>query len=50
MEKDEHIKYWLSSALRDWDVTYDLVKSRRYMHALFFAHLVIEKPMKAKFG
>jgi len=47
MEKDEHIKYWLQSALRDWDVTRDLVKARRYMYALFFAHLVIEKLLKA---
>ena len=47
MEKDEHIKYWLSSALRDWDVTHDLVKSRRYMYALFFAHPVVEKLLKA---
>ena len=47
MGKDEHIKYWLQSALRDWDVTRDLVKSRRYMYALFFAHLVIEKLLKA---
>lgn len=47
MEKNEHIKYWLISALRDWDVTLDLVKSRRYTYALFFAHLVIEKLLKA---
>ena len=47
MRKNEHIKYWLTTALRDWDVTCDLVKSKRYMYALFFAHLVIEKLLKA---
>jgi HEPN domain-containing protein len=47
MEKDEHIKYWLQSALRDWDVSCELVSSKRYMHALFFAHLVVEKLLKA---
>lgn len=47
MEKNEHVKHWLQSALRDWDVTRDLIKSKRYMYALFFAHLVIEKLLKA---
>ena len=47
MDKNEHIKYWLSSALRDWDVALDLVKTKRYMYAMFFAHLVVEKLLKA---
>ena len=47
MEKQEIVHYWLQSAIRDWEVARDLVKAERYMHALFFAHLVVEKLLKA---
>jgi len=47
MEKKEIVQYWLQSAIRDWEVARDLVKTERYMHALFFAHLVVEKLLKA---
>jgi len=47
MEKQEIVQYWLQSAIRDWEVARDLVRAERYMHALFFAHLVVEKLLKA---
>jgi HEPN domain-containing protein len=47
MEKNEHINYWVNSALRDWEVVHDLVAAGRYMYALFFAHLTVEKLLKA---
>ena len=47
MDKKEHIDFWLNSAIRDWEVVNDLVASKRYMYALFFAHLVVEKLLKA---
>jgi HEPN domain-containing protein len=47
VDKNEHVDYWLQSALRDWEVTNDLVKAGRYIYALFFAHLVVEKLLKA---
>ena len=47
MDKKEHIDFWFHSALRDWEVVNDLVASGRYMYALFFAHLVVEKLLKA---
>ena len=47
MEKKEHMQYWIDSAFRDWEVVKDLVKAGKYMYALFFAHLTIEKLLKA---
>ncbi len=47
MEKQEIIQYWLQSAGRDWEVVRDLARAERYVHALFFAHLVVEKLLKA---
>ena len=47
MGKNDHVNYCVNSALRDWEVAHDLVKAGRYMYALFFAHLTIEKLLKA---
>ena len=47
MTKQEHIEYWVISAKRDWKALQHLFKSKDYMHALFFAHLVLEKLFKA---
>ncbi len=46
MSNAELIKYWLNSAKQDWDTVQALLKSHRYMHALFFCHLTLEKTLK----
>lgn len=43
----ELIKYWIDSAQQDWNTTQVLLKSHRYMHALFFCHLTLEKTLKS---
>ena len=47
MTKEDHIKYWTSSSEKDWEVMNDLFQLKRYVHCLFFAHLVLEKLCKA---
>ena len=47
MTKLELIQYWRNMAERDWKAVGDLAASKNNVHALFFAHLVIEKLMKA---
>ena len=47
MTKEQHIEYWLKSAEDDWDAVHQLFSGRKYIHALFFAHLTLEKILKA---
>lgn len=47
MDTNEQIVYWHRSALRDWEAAGDLCRVGRNMHALFFAHLAVEKLLKA---
>ena len=47
MSKQKHIDYWLKSADKDWEVLLYLMKGRKYIHALFFGHLYLEKLCKA---
>ncbi len=44
---DEHIAYWKTGAVEDLDVAQQLVHSDKTRHGLFFAHLAIEKILKA---
>ncbi len=44
---DKHIKHWRRGALLDWRVANELIEIRRYAHGLFFAHLALEKLLKA---
>ena len=46
MSNAELIKYWFGSAQQDWNTTQVLLESHRYMHALFFCHLTLEKTLK----
>jgi HEPN domain-containing protein len=41
------IDYWRNSAEEDWQVACDLVARDRARHGLFFAHLALEKILKA---
>jgi HEPN domain-containing protein len=47
MNKDEHIKYWVDIAEKDWEVSEDLFNSKKFVYSLFFAHLTLEKLCKA---
>ena len=44
----KQIAYWLNSAREDWDAAQELVRSGRVRHGLFFAHLALEKALKAQ--
>jgi HEPN domain-containing protein len=46
MSNKDLVKYWLDSSKQDWETVEALMKSRRYMHALFFCHLSLEKYLK----
>jgi HEPN domain-containing protein len=47
MTKQQHIDYWVNTAEEDWLSMEVLLKSKRYLHCLFWAHLVLEKLVKA---
>lgn len=49
MTKQEYIDYWKTAAEKDWEVVQNLFDKANYPHALFFAHLVLEKLLKAHF-
>lgn len=44
---DKQIAYWRAGANEDWDVAQELVGRGRTRHGLFFAHLALEKLLKA---
>lgn len=48
MSKEELVNFWITSALEDWKTAEALLDSGRYMHALFFCHLTLEKILKGK--
>ena len=43
----KQIAFWRDSAKEDWDVARQLLDNGRTRHGLFFAHLAIEKILKA---
>lgn len=45
--KNDHIKYWINTANKDWLAVKKMLQSKTYVHALFFMHLVLEKLIKA---
>lgn len=47
MTKQEHINYWVESAERDWHTVQSMFKTKEYVPALFWTHLVLEKLLKA---
>lgn len=47
MNKQEHINYWLKIAEKDVDMMQYLFEGRKYVQALFFGHLYVEKVAKA---
>jgi HEPN domain-containing protein len=47
LTKEEHIKYWVNTAKRDWKTIQNMFTSKDYLPALFFSHLHLEKLCKA---
>ena len=47
MTKEQHIDYWINTAKEDWISVDTLLKAKRYVHGLYWAHLVLEKLAKA---
>ena len=47
MTKEQYIDYWINSAEEDWLSVDVLLDKKRYLHGLFWAHLVLEKLAKA---
>ena len=46
MLKQEHIQYWITSSENDWEVIQSLIHGEKFLYALFFAHLTLEKLLK----
>ncbi len=44
---EKQIAYWRDSSNEDWEVAGELVNLGRTRHGLFFAHLSLEKMLKA---
>ena len=47
MDVDKIVAYWLTTSAEDFKVMEHLFEKGDYAHALFFAHLAIEKALKA---
>lgn len=43
----KQMEYWRRGADEDWDVAVKLVRDGKTRHGLFFAHLALEKMLKA---
>ena len=44
---EKHVDFWREGAREDWAVALELVNKERTRHGLFFAHLALEKALKA---
>jgi HEPN domain-containing protein len=47
IDVEKHAAYWREGAQEDWAVAQSLVKGGHARHGLFFAHLTLEKALKA---
>ena len=43
---NSHIRYWKTSAQRDWHTANDLFTTKHFSPCLFFCHLALEKTLK----
>jgi hypothetical protein len=46
LTKEYYIKYWKTTAAKDWKAVQDMFKAKNFVHALFWSHLVLEKLCK----
>ena len=47
MDIKEHIQYWKNSSQEDLDAAWSLLEKKHLRHCMFFAHLTLEKAIKA---
>ena len=47
LDKKAKVSYWITAAKKDWRVVGHLFEKGDYSYALFFAHLTLEKILKA---
>lgn len=47
VEIQKHIAYWRDGAKEDWEVANQLIDGGKTRHGMFFAHLALEKLLKA---
>lgn len=47
IDVNRQINYWQQSSNEDWEVAQELINNGRIRHGLFFAHLALEKLLKA---
>ena len=47
IDVEKQVHYWRTGASEDWQVAVELVNLGRTRHGLFFAHLALEKMLKA---
>jgi HEPN domain-containing protein len=47
MTKEQYIDYWIETSNNDWVTVEAMFVAGRYLHCLFWAHLVLEKLAKA---
>jgi HEPN domain-containing protein len=47
VDMTRQVNYWRQSSDEDWEVAQELVGNGRTRHGLFFAHLALEKLLKA---
>ena len=43
----KQVAFWRDGSVEDWVVALDLIKKRHTRHGMFFAHLALEKLLKA---
>ena len=46
---EKQIAHWRNGAEEDWSVAQELIERGRIRHGLFFAHLALEKMLKAHY-
>src|SRR6056297_674202 len=49
MNIHKHISHWRAGSDEDWDVAQYLIQQNKIRHGLFFAHLALEKLLKAHY-
>ncbi len=50
MTQNDLVQFWSDGSDEAWKTVQALMESKRYLHALFFCHLALEKLLKAKYA
>lgn len=49
MTGQDLVQFWQTGSDEAWQTVQALVQTKRYLHALFFCHLTLEKLLKARY-